>query len=67
MSARFIQIAALAGVVAASAGAVAARDDGPRMEITRKADQTSTEGSPAYFTGKVTIGAQFQRPPPSRP
>ncbi|KQM58897.1 cupin [Sphingomonas sp. Leaf62] len=36
------------------------------MEVTRKADQKTTDGSPEYFTGKVTISGQFQRPSPSR-
>jgi quercetin dioxygenase-like cupin family protein len=36
------------------------------MEITRKADQASVRGSAEYFTGEVTITAQFQREDPSR-
>jgi quercetin dioxygenase-like cupin family protein len=36
------------------------------MEITRKADMTTVDGPSAYFTGKVTITGQFQRPDPSR-
>ena len=36
------------------------------MEITRKADLTTIDGPEEYFTGKVTITGQFQRPDPSR-
>ena len=36
------------------------------MEITRKADLKTVEGPAEYFTGKVTITGQFQRPEPSR-
>lgn len=36
------------------------------MEITRKSEMQSTEGSAEYFTGKVTITGQFQREAPSR-
>ncbi|WP_321163615.1 MULTISPECIES: cupin domain-containing protein [unclassified Sphingomonas] len=43
-----------------------AQDRRSTMEVTRKADQKTTDGSPEYFTGKVTISGQFQRPSPSR-
>ncbi|HXH05253.1 MAG TPA: cupin domain-containing protein [Vicinamibacterales bacterium] len=36
------------------------------MDIHRKADLTTVQGSSDYFTGKVTIIGQFQRPEPSR-
>ncbi|KQN40984.1 cupin [Sphingomonas sp. Leaf407] len=36
------------------------------MEITRKADRKTVDGPADYFTGKVTITGQFQRPDPSR-
>ena len=36
------------------------------MDITRKADQTTSVGSPDFFTGRVTISGQFQREAPSR-
>ncbi len=36
------------------------------MEITRKSDLKTVEGPSDYFTGKVTITGQFQRPDPSR-
>lgn len=66
MSARIITLAALACALVASAGFATARDERPRMEITREADQKVTVGPAGYFTGKVTITAQFQRPAPSR-
>ena len=40
--------------------------DAPVMDITRKADQTTSVGSPDFFTGRVTISGQFQREAPSR-
>jgi quercetin dioxygenase-like cupin family protein len=55
----------LAAAVAA-AGQPASAPGGPTMEVTRKAEQTSAEGPAEYFTGKVTISGQFQRPAPSR-
>jgi len=36
------------------------------MQITRKADLTTVQGSADYFTGQVTITGQFQREAPSR-
>ncbi|WP_327753205.1 hypothetical protein VVT58_11390 [Sphingobium sp. SJ10-10] len=36
------------------------------METTRKADMKTLDGPAEYFTGKVTITGQFQRPDPSR-
>ena len=36
------------------------------MEISRKADMTTVDGPAEYFTGKVTVTGQFQRPDPSR-
>jgi quercetin dioxygenase-like cupin family protein len=36
------------------------------MEVTRKADLETVEGAAEYFTGRVTITGQFQRPEPSR-
>lgn len=38
----------------------------PTMEITRKADMTTTAGPAETFTGRVTIRGQFQREAPSR-
>jgi quercetin dioxygenase-like cupin family protein len=36
------------------------------MQIDRKADLKTVDGPADYFTGKVTITGQFQRPEPSR-
>jgi len=36
------------------------------MEVTRKAEMKTVDGPAEYFTGKVTITGQFQRPEPSR-
>jgi quercetin dioxygenase-like cupin family protein len=36
------------------------------MEIARKEDMKTVDGPADYFTGKVTITGQFQRPDPSR-
>jgi quercetin dioxygenase-like cupin family protein len=36
------------------------------MEISRKDDMKTVDGPTEYFTGKVTITGQFQRPDPSR-
>ena len=38
----------------------------PRMQVSRKADMKTVDGPAEYFTGKVTITGQFQRPDPSR-
>lgn len=37
-----------------------------RMEISRRSDMKTVDGPTEYFTGKVTITGQFQRPDPSR-
>jgi quercetin dioxygenase-like cupin family protein len=37
-----------------------------KMEVIRKSDLKTVEGPADYFTGKVTITGQFQRPDPSR-
>lgn len=37
-----------------------------RMEVTRDAARKAAAGPAEYFTGKVTISGQFQRPEPSR-
>jgi quercetin dioxygenase-like cupin family protein len=63
---RFINLASLTAALVASTSFAAASDQSPRMEITRKAEQTTTTGADDYFTGKVAITAQFQRPAPSR-
>lgn len=38
----------------------------PVMDVTRKADQTTSEGSAEFFSGRVTITSQFLREAPSR-
>ena len=38
----------------------------PSMEVTKKSDMKTMEGSAEWFTGKVTITGQFQRDEPSR-
>ena len=45
---------------------VQAQEGAPIMDIMRKADQKTTEGSADYFTGQVTITGLFQRETPSR-
>ena len=59
-------IAQTLALFALSSPTVENQDRRPTMEITRKADQTTTEGSAEYFTGRVTISGQFQREAPSR-
>ena len=58
-------LAAAALLVSGSAAAQPTEKNKP-MEITRKADQQTAPGPPEYFTGRVTITGQFQRPAPSR-
>ena len=62
---RALSIAALAAVAMTSA-AEALGDGGESMEIVRKADRKAIAGPAAWFTGRVTISGQFQRPDPSR-
>ena len=38
----------------------------PQMLVTRKLEMKTVEGPSEYFTGRVTITGQFQRPDPSR-
>lgn len=52
--------------ILAPLGAVQAQEGKTAMEITRKADLRTVDGPSEYFTGKVTITGQFQRPEPSR-
>ena len=54
--------------LAAMAGAdiAEAQERKATMDITRKADLKTVDGPADYFTGKVTITGQFQRPDPSR-
>jgi quercetin dioxygenase-like cupin family protein len=55
-------------ILAASMPAPAQANDERRreMEITRKQDMKTVDGPAEYFTGKVTVTGQFQRPDPSR-
>ena len=57
-----IALVTVAGVACATAPA----ERRTRMEIVPKAQQKTIEGPAQWFTGKVTITAQFQRPEPSR-
>lgn len=61
-----MKTAAAALALAALALPVQAQEGAPIMDIMRKADQKTTEGSADYFTGRVTITGQFQREAPSR-
>ena len=58
----FIAATALIGVHSPAPS----EEGSPAMEITRKADMTSTAGPADTFTGRVTIMGQFQREAPSR-
>ena len=53
-------------LLAAALPAAASAATPPVMEITRLADMKAVVGPPQWFTGKVTITGQFQRPAPSR-
>lgn len=57
-------LAMFAAIVETSAAE--ARDNRRPMEVTRKADQKTVRGPADWFTGRVTISAQFQRADPSR-
>ncbi len=58
---------AIVAAALASATSTASAQEGPAtMDITRKSEMKTVEGPEAYFTGKVTITGQFQRPDPSR-
>lgn len=68
---KFVAVLALASPLAAHPQQQASPSASPqqgtgRMELTRKVDQKTATGSADYFTGKVTITGQFQRPEPSR-
>lgn len=55
----------LAGLMEVT-GAVSAQEGPTPMDIARKADLKTVDAPSEYFTGKVTITGQFQRPDPSR-
>jgi quercetin dioxygenase-like cupin family protein len=57
---------ALATALVAAAGPASAAQGDTGMEITRKADQQSTQGPSEYFTGEATITGMFSREDPSR-
>lgn len=58
---------AIAVAALLSTNSFATAQEGPsNMEITRKADQQTVDGPAEFFTGKVTVTGQFQRPAPSR-
>lgn len=57
-------VIAVAAIV--STTGVANAQEGTIMTITRKADLKTVDAPAEYFTGKVTITGQFQRPEPSR-
>lgn len=66
-----VGIAAITGALALTPAASAQQSSpsiagAKEMEITRKAHQKTVDGPEEYFTGKVTITGQFQRPDPSR-
>lgn len=66
-----LSAAALSSVGLLSAADAQARQNpskqgAPRMQVSRKADMKTVDGPAEYFTGKVTITGQFQRPDPSR-
>ncbi|WP_433942666.1 (R)-mandelonitrile lyase [Brevundimonas diminuta] len=56
----------IAGAAALAVVPAAALSQEPVMDITRKADMESVEGSPETFTGRVTITGLFQRDAPAR-
>lgn len=55
-----------AAVALAAAASPAQAKTAPAMDILRKADMKTIEGSPKTFTGRVTITGLFQRDAPSR-
>jgi len=67
---RLLTVAVLAATSAASAHAGLLKPDAglgaEQMEVARKADLKAVEGPAEYFTGRVTVTGQFQRPEPSR-
>jgi quercetin dioxygenase-like cupin family protein len=52
--------------LATNASAQEPKNQGRAMQVDRKADLKTVEGPAEWFTGKVTITGQFQRPEPSR-
>jgi quercetin dioxygenase-like cupin family protein len=66
-TASFVWAALAAAATAAAQAAILPYGQGAgKMEMIRGGSQPATQGPPEYFTGKVTIESQFQRPEPSR-
>jgi quercetin dioxygenase-like cupin family protein len=61
-----LQLAIWVAALVTTMTVVSAQEGSTTMDITRKADLKTVEGPPDYFTGKVKITGQFQRPDPSR-
>ena len=61
-----IRVLTISVILLASNGVAHAQQGKSKMDISRKADLKTVPGPDAYFTGKVTITGQFQRPEPSR-
>jgi len=64
----FLMLAGLTAAASVAEQRLAAepREGAEQMEITRKEEMTTVEGSAAYFTGRATITGLFQREAPSR-
>ena len=58
--------AMLLATLVTAAGVASAQEGMTGMDITREAEMKTVDGPTDYFTGKVTITGQFQRPEPSR-
>lgn len=67
-SRRFMALFAVAALTLLISGAPARakQERNTNMEVTRKEAMKTVDGPADYFTGKVTITGQFQRPDPSR-
>ena len=61
-----IKLAVSIAAVVLATSAFAAQEGTIMMDITHKVDLKTVDGPSDYFTGKVTITGQFQRPAPSR-
>ena len=59
-------LATVSIVLGTNASAQQPDNQGRAMQIDRKAELKTVPGPAEYFTGKVTITGQFQRPEPSR-
>lgn len=61
-----IKLATALAALMSITGVATAHEGMTTMNITRKVDLKTVDAPPEYFTGKVTITGQFQRPNPSR-